>query len=78
MPLMAATARTGGSFSGGAGLHDGDTGDCGTPAFRGDNGGCGSGQGEARREHEMRRWPWQHLLQGTDEASLKAHLHVMP
>lgn len=34
--------RTGGSLSGSTGL--GETGDCGTPALRGDSGGCAAGK----------------------------------
>jgi hypothetical protein len=41
--------RTGGSFSGGAGFREGETGDCGTPpAFRGDSGGCTAGERASR------------------------------
>lgn len=38
---------TGGSLSGSTGLQEGDTGDCGTPALRGDSGGCVAGAGRA-------------------------------
>ena len=37
-PAAERTQRTGGSLSGRIGL--GETGDCGTPALRGDSGGC--------------------------------------